>query len=165
MTRAGLNAGLARCGILRVGHPQVPPGGQPAAGCRIGFDVLQQFDQVIRLLECEGELRFHERSAYVWRLALRTTPSLRRPTSSSGAPKQRNGCESFFLRHFGRPKPEVLANTNGPVFQEDDQTRCDQMAGRTYARSVLPARQGNSARQTLEVPGSVLEGVSSPGND
>lgn len=97
LTRAGLDAGLARCGFLESGIRKY----LLAVNRLLAQDRLDvsQINRVIRLLECEGELRFHERSMRIEIASELLRPFVNRPASTETKKQLR----SFFLRHFGHP--------------------------------------------------------------
>ena len=97
LTRAGLDAGLARCGFLEAGIRKY----LPAVSRLLAQDGLDasQINRVIRLLECEGKLRFDERSVRLEIASEMLRPFVDRPPNS----ETKKCLQSFFLRHFGHP--------------------------------------------------------------
>ena len=98
LQRAGLDAGLARCGFLRAGIRRC----LSEIGGRLAQNAADaaHLERLLRLLECDGRLRFGERDD---RVAIAT--ALLGPFADNGpAPPGTEGMlRSFFLRHFGHP--------------------------------------------------------------
>ena len=97
LTRAGLDAGLARCGFLKTGiREYLPSVGAELARNSVDIATL---DRVLALLECEGKLRYEERLVRVEVASALLRPFVDRPPNTEA--KER--LQSFFVRHFGHP--------------------------------------------------------------
>ena len=97
LTRAGLDGGLARCGFLESGIRKYLPAVSRLLA-QDGLDV-SHMDRVITLLECEGKLRFHERSVRMVIAYELLRPFVDRPART----ETKKRLQSFFLRHYGHP--------------------------------------------------------------
>ena len=97
LQEAGLGAGLARCGFLKSGVRRYLSefGSRPTRNAA----ELAQMERLLRLLECEGRLRFGERVDRVAAAAGLLGPFVDRSAESSTEQLLR----PFFLRHFGHP--------------------------------------------------------------
>ncbi len=100
LTRAGLDAGLAHCGFLKSGIRKY----LPAVSRLLAQDGLDasQIDRVIWLLECEGKLRFDERSVRREIASALLHPFVDPRHRPDAKTKER--LQSFFLHHFRDPR-------------------------------------------------------------
>lgn len=96
---AGLGAGLARCGFLKSGVRRYLSefGSRPARNAA----EITQLERLLRLLECDGRLRFGERGDRVAAAAGLLGPFVDPPTEPSTEHEQL--LRPFFLSHFGHP--------------------------------------------------------------
>ena len=98
LNQAGLEEGLARCGFLESGIRKY----LPDVRTRLARDSIDdaQLARMLRLLECEGKLRFDETPIPVEIASALLGPFIEKtpPTDT----KER--LQSFFLRHFGDPR-------------------------------------------------------------
>lgn len=96
---AGLGAGLARCGFLKSGIRRYLSefGSRPARNAA----ETAQLGRFLRLLECEGRLRFGERVDRVAAAAGLLGPFVDPPAEPSTEHEQL--LRPFFLNHFGHP--------------------------------------------------------------
>lgn len=93
LQQAGFDAGLARCGFLKTGVRAYLP--------QVDVSDSDPLGRFLAVLECEGKLRFEERS---FRVEIATV--LLRPfVDRDPEPKVKEQLQPFFLRLFGHPRP------------------------------------------------------------
>ena len=97
---AGLGAGLARCGFLKSGVRRY----LSEFGSRLPRNDAEtaQLERLLRLLECDGRLRFGERVDRVAAATGLLGPFVDPPAESSTEQLEQL-LRPFFLRHFGHP--------------------------------------------------------------
>lgn len=98
LQRAGFGAGLSRCGFLKSGIQRYfsEIGGRPAQNAAD----TAYMERLLRLLECEGRLRFEARADRVATATALLRPFVERPAE----PSTESLLRPFFLRHFGHPR-------------------------------------------------------------
>ena len=98
LVQAGLEAGLARCGFLKSGIRKYLPN----VSTRLTREDIDdtQLARVLKLLECEGKLRFEEQS-----ICVKVASALLGPYVGTPPPAHtRDQLQRFFLHHFGDPR-------------------------------------------------------------
>ena len=98
LVQAGLEAGLARCGLLKSGISTY----LPRAELLLNQNRLDAacLDRLLTLLECEGKLRFDNRAMRSDVASALLRPFVERPPE----PATKERLQPFFLRHFRDPR-------------------------------------------------------------
>ena len=96
--QTGFDAGLARCGFLESGIRKF----LPILSARLAPNSIEdtQLSRVLALLECEGKLRFDQRSIRVEIASALLGPYMDTPPPAD----RRDQLQGFFLHHFGDPR-------------------------------------------------------------
>lgn len=98
LSQAGLEEGLERCGFLKSGVRKFLPNVSTRL-TRDGIDDTQ-LARMLTLLECEGKLRFEEKSVRVELASALLGPLIDTPPPAD----KKDQLQSFFQRHFGDPR-------------------------------------------------------------